>query len=130
VIPFYRRISFLVRQFLSYQVNSFLSPENLLTIFEFLISLSSSNDQFGSAILLIISSVPSRSNGLSKLLIFPSFFQLISDLFSLICDTLADVIFVPITKELAAKLDNPPISTGTALSPEAVTSFNLVYFSL
>ena len=47
----------------------------------------------------------------------------------MVCQILADVIFVPITKELAAKLDNPSISTATALSLEAVTSFNLVYLA-
>jgi len=43
----------------------------------------------------------------------------------LICYTLAYVVFFPITKELAARLDNPSISTATALG--AVVSFIIVY---
>jgi GntP family gluconate:H+ symporter len=43
------------------------------------------------------------------------------------CYILAYVIFVPIAKELAARLDNPPISTATALALGAVASFNFVY---
>lgn len=45
----------------------------------------------------------------------------------LMCYILAYVIFVPIAKELAARLDNPSISTATALALGAVASFNLVY---
>lgn len=45
----------------------------------------------------------------------------------LMCYILAYVIFVPIAKELAARLDNPPISTATILALGAVASFNLVY---
>lgn len=45
----------------------------------------------------------------------------------LMCYILAYVIFVPIAKELAARFDNPPISTATALALGAVASFNLVY---
>jgi GntP family gluconate:H+ symporter len=45
----------------------------------------------------------------------------------LMCYILAYVIFVPIAKELAARLDNPPISTATTLALGAVASFNLVY---
>ncbi|MGB9940327.1 GntP family permease [Methanosarcina sp.] len=45
----------------------------------------------------------------------------------LMCYILAYVIFIPIAKELAARLDNPPISTATALALGAVASFNLVY---
>jgi len=45
----------------------------------------------------------------------------------LMCYILAYVIFVPIAKELAARFDNPPISTATILALEAVASFNLVY---
>ncbi|MGA9188523.1 MAG: hypothetical protein WB014_08205 [Methanosarcina sp.] len=37
------------------------------------------------------------------------------------------VIFVPIAKELAARLDNPSISTATALALGTVASFNLFY---
>lgn len=40
---------------------------------------------------------------------------------------LAYVIFVPIAKELASRLDNPPISTATALALGVVASFNLFY---
>ena len=40
---------------------------------------------------------------------------------------LAYVIFIPIAKELAARLDNPSISTATVLALGAVTSFNFVY---
>lgn len=43
------------------------------------------------------------------------------------CYILAYVIFVPIAKELAVRLDNPPISTATILALGAVASFNLVY---
>jgi len=43
------------------------------------------------------------------------------------CCILAYVIFVPIAKELAVRLDNPSISTATALALGAVASFNLVY---
>jgi GntP family gluconate:H+ symporter len=55
--------------------------------------------------------------------------NLLGFLFSvpLMCYILAYVIFVPIAKELAARLDNPPISTATALALGAVASFNLVY---
>ncbi len=45
----------------------------------------------------------------------------------LMCYILAYVIFIPIAKELAARLDNPPISTATILALGAVASFNLVY---
>ena len=45
----------------------------------------------------------------------------------LMCYILAYVIFVPIAKELATRLDNPSISTATALALGAVASFNLVY---
>lgn len=45
----------------------------------------------------------------------------------LMCYILAYVIFIPIAKELAARLDNPSISTATALALGAVASFNLVY---
>jgi len=45
----------------------------------------------------------------------------------LMCYILAYVIFIPITKELAARLDDPLISTATALALGAVASFNLVY---
>lgn len=45
----------------------------------------------------------------------------------LMCYILAYVIFVPIAKELAARLDNPHISTATILALGAVASFNLVY---
>lgn len=41
----------------------------------------------------------------------------------LMCYILAYVIFVPIAKELAARLDNPSISTATALALGAVASF-------
>ncbi len=40
---------------------------------------------------------------------------------------LAYVIFIPIAKELATRLDNPHISTATAIALGAVASFNLVY---
>ena len=43
------------------------------------------------------------------------------------CYIFAYLIFVPIAKELAARLDNPSISTATALALGAVASFNLVY---
>ncbi len=43
------------------------------------------------------------------------------------CCILAYVIFVPIAKELAARLNNPPISTATALALGTLASFNLVY---
>jgi GntP family gluconate:H+ symporter len=43
------------------------------------------------------------------------------------CYILAYVIFIPIAKELATKLNNPSISTATALALGAVASFNLVY---
>jgi gluconate:H+ symporter, GntP family len=42
------------------------------------------------------------------------------------CYILAYLIFVPIAKELAARLDNPSISTATALALGAVASFNLI----
>jgi GntP family gluconate:H+ symporter len=45
----------------------------------------------------------------------------------LMCYIFAYVIFVPIAKELAARLDNPPISTATIFALGAVASFNLVY---
>ncbi len=45
----------------------------------------------------------------------------------MMCYILAYVIFVPICKELAARLDNPSISTATTLALRAVASFNLVY---
>lgn len=45
----------------------------------------------------------------------------------LMCYILAYVIFIPIAKELAARLDNPSISTATVLALGAVASFNLVY---
>lgn len=45
----------------------------------------------------------------------------------LMCYILAYVIFIPIAKELATRLDNPHISTATALALGAVASFNLVY---
>nr|WP_292389174.1 GntP family permease [Methanosarcina sp. UBA5] len=45
----------------------------------------------------------------------------------MMCYILAYVIFIPIAKELASRLDNPPISTATALALGAVASFNLVY---
>jgi len=47
--------------------------------------------------------------------------------FHRMCCILAYLIFVPIAKELAARLDNPYISTATALALGAVASFNLVY---
>ncbi|HEY3362409.1 MAG TPA: hypothetical protein VGK06_11480 [Methanosarcina sp.] len=55
--------------------------------------------------------------------------KLFSVLFSvpLTCYILAYVIFVPIAKELAARIDNPFISTATSLALEAVASFNFVY---
>jgi len=40
---------------------------------------------------------------------------------------LACIIFVLIAKELASRLNNPSISTATALALGAVASFNLVY---
>jgi gluconate:H+ symporter, GntP family len=43
------------------------------------------------------------------------------------CYILAYVIFIPIAKELSTKLNNPSISTATALALGAVASFNLVY---
>lgn len=43
------------------------------------------------------------------------------------CCILAYVIFVPIAKELAARLGNPSISTATALAMGTLASFNLVY---
>jgi GntP family gluconate:H+ symporter len=43
------------------------------------------------------------------------------------CYILAYVIFVPIAKELSSRLNNPPVSTATALALGAVASFNLVY---
>jgi GntP family gluconate:H+ symporter len=43
------------------------------------------------------------------------------------CCILAYVIFVPIAKESAARLNNPPISTATALALGTLASFNLVY---
>lgn len=45
----------------------------------------------------------------------------------LMCYILAYVIFIPIAKELATRLDNPHISTATALALGAIASFNLVY---
>jgi GntP family gluconate:H+ symporter len=45
----------------------------------------------------------------------------------LMCYILAYVIFIPIAKELASRLNNPPISTATALALGSVASFNLVY---
>ncbi|AKB20254.1 MULTISPECIES: GntP family permease [unclassified Methanosarcina] len=45
----------------------------------------------------------------------------------MMCYILAYVIFIPIAKELATKLNYPPISTATALALGAVASFNLVY---
>lgn len=55
--------------------------------------------------------------------------NLLGFLFSvpLMCYILAYVIFIPIARELAARLDNPPVSTATALALGAVASFNLVY---
>ena len=55
--------------------------------------------------------------------------SLLGFLFSvpMMCYILAYVIFIPIAKELAAKLNYPPISTATALALGAVASFNLVY---
>lgn len=43
------------------------------------------------------------------------------------CYILAYVIFIPIAKELSARLDNPSVSTATALALGAVASFNLIY---
>lgn len=43
------------------------------------------------------------------------------------CCILAYVIFVPIARELAARLNNPSISTATALALGTLASFNLVY---
>ncbi len=43
------------------------------------------------------------------------------------CYILAYVIFVLIAKELAARFDNPSISTATSLAPGVVASFNPVY---
>ena len=43
------------------------------------------------------------------------------------CCILAYVIFVPIAKELADRLNNPSISTATALALGTLASFNLVY---
>jgi GntP family gluconate:H+ symporter len=40
---------------------------------------------------------------------------------------LAYVIFIPMAKELAARLDNPSISTATILALGAIASFNFVY---
>ncbi len=45
----------------------------------------------------------------------------------LMCYILAYVIFIPIAKELASRLNYPYISTATALALGAVASFNLVY---
>ncbi|AKB52983.1 putative permease [Methanosarcina barkeri str. Wiesmoor] len=45
----------------------------------------------------------------------------------LICYILAYVIFIPIAKELASRLDNPSISTATLLALGAVVSFNFFY---
>lgn len=55
--------------------------------------------------------------------------NLLGFLFSvpMMCYILAYVIFIPIAKELAAKLDNPSISTATSLALGAAASFNLVY---
>lgn len=55
--------------------------------------------------------------------------NLLGFLFSvpMMCYILAYVIFIPIAKELATKLNYPPISTATALALGAVASFNLVY---
>ena len=40
---------------------------------------------------------------------------------------LAYVIFIPIATELATKLNNPSISTATALLSVVVASFNVTY---
>ncbi len=55
--------------------------------------------------------------------------NLLGFLFSvpMMCYILAYVIFIPIARELASKLDNPSISTATSLALGAVASFNLVY---
>lgn len=55
--------------------------------------------------------------------------NLLGFLFSvpMMCYILAYVIFVPIARELATRLDNPPVSTATSLALGAVASFNLVY---
>ena len=55
--------------------------------------------------------------------------NLLGFLFSvpMMCYILAYVIFIPIAKELATKLNYPLISTATSLEPGAVASFNLVY---
>lgn len=45
----------------------------------------------------------------------------------LMCYILAYVIFIPIAKELASRLNYPYVSTATALALGAVASFNLVY---
>ncbi|AKB30633.1 putative permease [Methanosarcina siciliae T4/M] len=45
----------------------------------------------------------------------------------MMCYILAYVIFIPIAKELATKLNYPSISTATSLALGAVASFNLVY---
>ena len=45
----------------------------------------------------------------------------------MMCYILAYVIFIPIAKELASKLNYPSISTATSLALGAVASFNLVY---
>ncbi|AKB76363.1 putative permease [Methanosarcina lacustris Z-7289] len=45
----------------------------------------------------------------------------------MMCYILAYVIFIPIAKELATRLNYPPVSTATALALGAVASFNLVY---
>ena len=43
------------------------------------------------------------------------------------CYILTYVIFIPIARELASKLDNPSISTAISLALGAVVLFNLVY---
>ncbi|MDD3043468.1 MAG: GntP family permease [Methanosarcinaceae archaeon] len=43
------------------------------------------------------------------------------------CCILAYVIFVPISREVASRLDIPPVSTATALALGTLASFNLVY---
>ena len=45
----------------------------------------------------------------------------------MMCYILAYVIFILIVKELATRLNYPPISTATALALGDVASFNLVY---
>lgn len=76
----------------------------------------------GGMFLIASDIIRSSRNPLLSLNVFGFLFSV-----PLMCYILAYVIFVPIAKELAARLDNPSISTATALALGAVASFNLVY---